>query len=639
MTDLNAAVSSPRSSASTASAPPPGESGHPTSGLSAADLMAVLLAKYLRYDWADPHLPNNDRLIFSKGHACPLLYAMFKAAGAITDEELLTLRKFGSRLQGHPNPHVLPCVDVATGSLGQGLADRRRHGPERQVPRQAPLPRLGAARRQRDGRGLRSGRRSTRPAYYKLDNLIGDPGHEPARPARRDRPRLERRRLRRPRAGVRLARHRAGRPRPRRRSTRAYAEALATNGPADLPDRRDGEGPRRVVPSPNKERLARQGARRRAGEAGHRRAGRRAQPRRSRRSSPRPASRPPPPTGKPLKLPTYEVGSKEATRKAYGDALVGGRRGAGPTWSPWTARCPTRRTPRSSRRPTPSASSRCSSPSSRLVAAAVGLAVLGKGPFASTFAAFFTRAYDQIRMAAISQRHDPSGAARTPASRIGEDGPSQMALEDLAMMRAVYGSTVLYPCDANQTAQLVDAMVDLPGHRLPAHDAREDAGALRARRGVPGRRQQGGAAVGRRPGHGRRARASRCTRRSRRTTRSQAEGIAVRVIDAYSVKPIDAATLRAGRRGHRRQAGRGRGPLARGRARRRRAGRVRGRRATALRRSSSWRVRGMPGSGTPAELHGRGRHRREAHRRGGPHARALGAGRRRRIARRQVVAS
>src|SRR5918912_41891 len=73
-------------------------SGHPTSGMSAADLMAVLLARYLRCHWANPPQPNNDRLIFSKGHACPLLYAMYKAAGVITDEELLTLRKLGSRL-------------------------------------------------------------------------------------------------------------------------------------------------------------------------------------------------------------------------------------------------------------------------------------------------------------------------------------------------------------------------------------------------------------------------------------------------------------------------------------------------------------------------------------------------------------
>src|SRR5436190_8940114 len=96
-------------------------SGHPTSSMSAADLMAMLLSKYLRYDWTNPHEPNNDRLIFSKGHACPLLYSMFKAVGAITDAELMTLRQFGSRVQGHPNPRVLPYVDVATGSLGQGL--------------------------------------------------------------------------------------------------------------------------------------------------------------------------------------------------------------------------------------------------------------------------------------------------------------------------------------------------------------------------------------------------------------------------------------------------------------------------------------------------------------------------------------
>ncbi len=96
------------------------KSGHPTSSMSAADLMAVLLAKYLRYDFDAPENPGNDHLIFSKGHASPLLYSLYKAAGAITDEELLTFRKLGSRLEGHPTP-VLPWVDVATGSLGQGL--------------------------------------------------------------------------------------------------------------------------------------------------------------------------------------------------------------------------------------------------------------------------------------------------------------------------------------------------------------------------------------------------------------------------------------------------------------------------------------------------------------------------------------
>src|SRR5437773_11278531 len=95
-------------------------SGHPTSSLSAADLIAVLLAGHLRYDFGQPDNPANDHLIFSKGHASPLVYAMFKAAGAITDDELMAFRRLGSRLEGHPTP-ILPWVDVATGSRGQGL--------------------------------------------------------------------------------------------------------------------------------------------------------------------------------------------------------------------------------------------------------------------------------------------------------------------------------------------------------------------------------------------------------------------------------------------------------------------------------------------------------------------------------------
>src|SRR5918997_5462226 len=95
-------------------------SGHPTSAMSAADLMTVLLAKHLRYDFQNPENPNNDHLIFSKGHASSLVYALYRAAGAITDQEMMTYRQFGSRLQGHPTP-AIPWVDVATGSLGQGL--------------------------------------------------------------------------------------------------------------------------------------------------------------------------------------------------------------------------------------------------------------------------------------------------------------------------------------------------------------------------------------------------------------------------------------------------------------------------------------------------------------------------------------
>jgi transketolase len=95
-------------------------SGHPTSSMSAADLMAVLIDGHLRLDYQNPHNPANDHLIFSKGHASPLYYSVLKAVGAIDDEELLTFRKLDSRLEGHPTPRIPP-TDVATGSLGQGL--------------------------------------------------------------------------------------------------------------------------------------------------------------------------------------------------------------------------------------------------------------------------------------------------------------------------------------------------------------------------------------------------------------------------------------------------------------------------------------------------------------------------------------
>src|ERR687895_209348 len=96
------------------------KSGHPTSSMSAADLAAVLLARHFRYDFDEPKSPANDRIVFSKGHASPLVYGLFRAAGVISEDEFMTYRQLGSRLEGHPTP-VLPWVDVATGSLGQGL--------------------------------------------------------------------------------------------------------------------------------------------------------------------------------------------------------------------------------------------------------------------------------------------------------------------------------------------------------------------------------------------------------------------------------------------------------------------------------------------------------------------------------------
>ena len=169
-------------------------SGHPTSSMSAADLMAVLVGRHLRYDWDDPDNPANDHLIFSKGHASPLLYAIYKAAGVITDDELMTrYRRFGSRLQGHPTP-VLPWVDVATGSLGQGLLDAV--GMALAGAGRAALPGVDPVRRQRDGRGLRLGGPG-QGLVLRAGQPDRDHRRQPAGPARPDRAELGPGRLRR----------------------------------------------------------------------------------------------------------------------------------------------------------------------------------------------------------------------------------------------------------------------------------------------------------------------------------------------------------------------------------------------------------------------------------------------------------
>jgi transketolase len=178
----------------------------------------------------------------------------------------------------------------------------------------------------------------------------------------------------------------------------------------------------------------------------------------------------------------------------------------------------------------------------QLLGAAVGLSVLGKKAYASTFAAFFTRAYDQIRMAAISNATLHLCGSHAGVS-IGEDGPSQMALEDLALMRAVFGSTVLYPCDANQAAVLVNAMADQPGisylrttrAKTPViYDADETfaiGGSKVVRQSTADQATVVAAGI-------------TVYESLKAYERLQAEGISIRVIDAYSVKPIDASTLR-----------------------------------------------------------------------------------------------
>jgi transketolase len=511
-------------------------SGHPTSGMSAADLMAVLLSKYLRYDWSNPRHPNNDRLIFSKGHACPLLYAMFKAAGAITDQELLTLRKFGSRLEGHPNPRVLPWVDVATGSLGQGLPIGVGMALNGKYLDKLPY-RVWVVLGDSEMAEGSIWEAFDKASYYKLHNLIGildmnrlgqrgetDLGWNSAAYAARARA-----------FGwhaIELDGHDLG------AIDKAFTEALAPREqPACLIAKtnkgqgvsflanKDGWHGKALSADQAKAALAELGGERHRTVPTHKPEDR------------QPAALPAP---KPLKLPVYQPGSKEATRKAYGDALValGARR---PEVVVMDGEVSNSTHADEFKKAYPERFFEMFIAEQQLVGAAVGFSVLRKKPFASTFATFFTRAYDLIRMAAISNATIHLCGSHAGVS-IGEDGPSQMGLEDLAMMRAVCGSTVLYPCDANQTAQLVHQMADLPGisflrttrEKTPVIYPPTETFPVGGSKLVKQSKGDRVAVI---------AAGVTVFEALKAFDKLQAAKIPIRVIDAYSVKPIDRATL------------------------------------------------------------------------------------------------
>lgn len=511
-------------------------SGHPSSSMSAADIMAVLFQKYLRFDFQQPKAPNNDRFVLSKGHACPVLYSAFKAVGAIDDRELLSLRKFGSRLEGHPNPHVLPLVDVATGSLGQGLAIG-----------------VGMALSARmDGLPFRTyvlmGDSETaegsvweafdKAGHYQLDNLC----------AIIDVNRLGQ--SRETELGWNLEAY-AARVRAFGWNAvtldghdldaidRAFAEAQAKKGqPTCLICKTEkGHGSSLIANEdgwhgkPLPEDKAKDAIRELGGA------------RDVRIQVKKPEAVKATVHGKPspLRLPTYEVGQKEATRKAYGDALVA-LGNARPDVVALDAEVSNSTYANEFQKAHPERYFEMFIAEQNMVSSAVGMAVLGKKAFASTFAAFLSRAYDQVRMAAISNATVHLCGSHAGVS-IGEDGPSQMALEDLAMMRAVGGSTVLYPSDANQTAKLLAQVLDRQGITY-LRSTREKTPVL-----YPATEEFpiGGSKVLRQSGQ------DVATVVAAGITLHEAlkayeslkqDGVAVRVIDLYSVKPVDAKTLR-----------------------------------------------------------------------------------------------
>ncbi len=521
-------------------------SGHPTSSMSAADLMAVLLANHLKYDWDHPHNPNNDRLIFSKGHASPLLYAMYKAAGVITDEELMTLRTFGSRLEGHPKPlqsagdhgapHGLPWVDVATGSLGQGLPIGVGMALGGTYVDKLPFHvwvLLGDSE-------LAEGsvwEAFDKAGHYALSKLIAildmnrlgqrgptDLGWDAPVYAARARAfgwhaiEIDGHDLAAIDAAYREALAQDGKP------TCIVAKTVKGSG-VSLVANKEGWHGKTLSPDQAREAIKELGGERHLTV-----------------HVAKPATLQPatPPTAQPLRLPVYEVGSEEATRKAFGDALlaIGANR---PDVVVLDGEVSNSTFTEEFNTAYPGRFFEMYIAEQQLVGAALGLSVLGKTAFAATFAAFLTRAFDQIRMAAVS-----NGSIRLCGSHagvsIGEDGPSQMALEDLAMMRAVHGSTVLYPCDANQTARLVSAMVDLPGISY----LRTTRGKTRVIYPSGETFPIGGSKIVRQSDADQVAivAAGITVHESLRAFEQLAsEGIRARVIDAYSVKPIDKECL------------------------------------------------------------------------------------------------
>ena len=507
-------------------------SGHPTSSLSAAQLSAVLWSDHLRYDVADPKGLANDRFVLSKGHASPLMFSILKAVGAIGDEQLLSFRRFGSPLQGHPVPLPdMPWIDVATGSLGQGLpialgmalAMRMDGIPARvwcllgdsEVAEGSVWEAMANA--SHDGADNliaivdvnRLGQRGPTMLEWDLDTysaralafgwhpIVVD-GHDVAaidaafvEAEQADRPAIVIAKTEKGH-GVSFLANREG------WHGKALSQEEAERAIAEL------GGPRDLSVTPRKPE---------AGVA-------------------------PPADAPNVTLPAYTEAI--ATRKAFGETLAA--LSARPEVVAIDGEVANSTYTEDLQKVAPDRFVEGYIAEQNMLGMAVGMQVLGKIVFPATFAAFFTRAYDFIRMAAIS-RADLRLSGSHAGVSIGEDGPSQMALEDIAMMRAVHGSTVLYPCDGNSTAALVAAMADLPGisyirttrEKTPAvYGAGETfpvGGSKTLRSSQTDRVTLVGAGITVHEALG-------------AADALAAEGIAARVLDCYSIKPIDAEALR-----------------------------------------------------------------------------------------------
>lgn len=515
-------------------------SGHPTSCMSAADVVAALFFGEMRYDPHDPKNPDNDRFVLSKGHAAPVLYAAWAEAGLFPREELLTLRRFDSDLEGHPTPR-LPFVDVATGSLGQGVcAAVGIAANARLVESDYRTYVLLGDGESAEGSVWES---ADIGSYYQFDNLcaivdvnaLGQSGptqfnHNMDELSRRwsafgwhavvidghDMPAilnaLQEARATKGQPTVILARTVKG------KGVAAVEGKEGWHGKAfkkgEEADRAIAELETQLVPGVAPPEIPRPA-------------------RKSRKRAPADYGKLPPPS--------YRKGDLVATREAWGTALAA----IGHVDERVVALDADVKNSTFSERFAKAYPNRFFEDfiaEQVMVGMSMGLAARGAIPFPSTFACFLTRAADFIRMAGISRLNVKFTGSHAGVS-IGEDGPSQMALEDLSLMRAVPECVVLYPCEAVSTERLVALMAQHTGMaymrtsrpKTPVlYEASDDfrIGGSRVLR-------QSGADAATVVGAG-----VTVYEALKAGDQLQKEGLAIRVIDAYSVQPIDAATLR-----------------------------------------------------------------------------------------------
>ncbi len=512
-------------------------SGHPTSCMSAAELMAGIFFYAMKFDPKHPNSPDADRFVLSKGHAAPVLYAALAEAGVFPESRLMTLREFSSELEGHPTPRI-PGVDAATGSLGQGLSVGAGLAIGARLDKSATRVYVLLG----DGE-MAEGQiweAAEFAGHYKLDNLtviadVNALGQSEPTMYQHDMEIYRQKFVAEgfaaevidghdvPAVLAALDRAKATKGRPQA----ILARTIKGHGFSEVAGKEHWHG------KPfSKDELAR--AEKELGGAI-------AVPPDPGKSYAR-ASLPKPPDFPAPAAPDYEVGKPVATREAYGFALK--RLGAvNPDIVAVSGDVKNSTFSEIFQKAFPDHFFQGYIAEQNLVSLGVGLAARGKVPFLDTFACFLSRAYDNVRMAAISRANINLCGSHCGVS-IGEDGPSQMALEDIAMFRAVHGSAVFYPSDAMSTERLTETMArrsginylrtsrpktailyskeekfPVPGFKVPRKSAQDRVTVI-----------GGGITV---------------HEALKAADELKSQGTAIRVIDLYCVKPLDGKALAA----------------------------------------------------------------------------------------------